>query len=382
MGTRKEIRIKMSPIQKWKLDRLPKEERKSYIASLMGIRRSPFENVTLLSKHNKSKDSLHACIDVRLKDHYLKRFMDQFKVMDHRPESNLTYFGVEIECILDYSSLGVSDLDDRMIECPDCCGSGTVTYIHRESAHEIEGECPYCEGSGEVENEDPENRDMSEIFQEVKNVLKEKIKEYKIRGVNIKEDGSIKDLESDEIGVEFSILVPSNNFENLKRLCQLLEDLDARVNKTCGLHVHIDARKMNRDEAINRGGNLASYLIFLKRMVPETRRTNTYCKLQASTTDRYSAVNLQALDKYNTVEIRLHSATTNYEKISRWVEILNVLWSSPERDSRSFELFLSKFTEETQKYIRSRVALFWNQEEVPEGTDSEDTNYLEDQLGA
>ena len=38
--------------------------------------------------------------------------------------------------------------------------------------------------------------------------------------------------------------------------------------------------------------------------------------------DRYYMINGTALKKYKTIEVRLHSGTTNFNKIKNWVELL------------------------------------------------------------
>jgi hypothetical protein len=59
-------------------------------------------------------------------------------------------------------------------------------------------------------------------------------------------------------------------------------------------------------------------------MVPPSRLNNTYCKLSASgyTGNRYHAINKTALKLFGTIEVRLHSGTTDFNKIANWCELL------------------------------------------------------------
>jgi hypothetical protein len=69
-------------------------------------------------------------------------------------------------------------------------------------------------------------------------------------------------------------------------------------------------------------------------LVPKSRRNNRYCRIGVSGrrdgADRYYAVNATALNKYQTIEIRLHSGTVDYGKISRWTELCYLISRSKE----------------------------------------------------
>lgn len=48
----------------------------------------------------------------------------------------------------------------ELVECKECYGTGMVTYTYYASdckAYEMEGECPMCEGSGTVEEDNPDD---------------------------------------------------------------------------------------------------------------------------------------------------------------------------------------------------------------------------------
>jgi len=152
--------------------------------------------------------------------------------------------------------------------------------------------------------------------------------ERRIKGVNITSDGSINCSESSYIAYEARILVEHNDMSNLEKFCKLLSDLGAKVNTSCGLHVHLDVRDYERRPAalVKR---LATALPIFKAMVPKSRLNNTFCSVDVGSEStardktRYACINdYLAFNKFKTIEIRLHSGTISYTKISNWVRIL------------------------------------------------------------
>lgn len=114
--------------------------------------------------------------------------------------------------------------------------------------------------------------------------------------------------------------------EILYDVCTLLRKHEARVNKTCGLHVHLDVRaKLLNGEHQRIYERLVKAQNLLFSVVPPTRRTNHYCKkstMSRGLSDRYRAINRTAISKYKTIEVRLHSGSTNAKKIWLWVALL------------------------------------------------------------
>jgi len=114
------------------------------------------------------------------------------------------------------------------------------------------------------------------------------------------------------------------------------------VNKTCGLHVHLDARHLTGMKVSLIGQSIGHALPVIKWLVPESRHTNNYCKLEVSgmreNSDRYCAVNLTAFRKYKTIEIRLHSGSINAAKITSWIKLLKLIGQAKLRsDLKSFQ---------------------------------------------
>jgi hypothetical protein len=139
-------------------------------------------------------------------------------------------------------------------------------------------------------------------------------------------DGSVnyEGRRPDWSGREYRLLVKRSELEpRLYRVCQLLGQ--HAVNRSCGLHVHVDMRGKTENDALALAKHVDRWLYALREYVPMSRRENSYCQFGVSRHDRYRAVNLVALQKYKTLEIRLHSGTVSYEKIISWVRLVELL---------------------------------------------------------
>jgi hypothetical protein len=133
-------------------------------------------------------------------------------------------------------------------------------------------------------------------------------------------------------GVEFKLLIKRSELETrLNRFTNLIKGTH-KVNRTCGLHVHFDQRGKSREEVLKLAKKLDKWLYALREFVPESRRSSTegrrnFCKFGVSLSgnDRYRAVNMDAFFKYKTLEVRLHSGTTDYTKIISWIRLIEIL---------------------------------------------------------
>jgi len=146
------------------------------------------------------------------------------------------------------------------------------------------------------------------------------------------------------------ILKGKKGLQSLETLCGSLSAIDARVNRSCGLHVHIGAERMSDEHYCRLVRNYQKIEKAIDSFMPTSRRANNsrWCHtlegidFSACTTkgaiaramnyDRYYKVNAEAYDRHRTIEFRQHSGTTDYEKISNWV------------------LFLAKLVEYSFKY--------------------------------
>lgn len=162
---------------------------------------------------------------------------------------------------------------------------------------------------------------------ETKDFLSQEIVKRKITGINIGSDGSI-DSPGDTQGLEFRCLIPKHNLSSLKKFCELLKEVNADVNKSCGLHVHFDMRNNTKMSFGKKAAKLQRALPFLSKIVSPSRRKNQYCRFEASETNRYSAINKTAYTKYQTLEVRLHQGTVTFSKIENWINLLTKIMDS------------------------------------------------------
>lgn len=140
------------------------------------------------------------------------------------------------------------------------------------------------------------------------------------------------------------ILRGQNGLDDAVRVANALKAAGASANKTCGFHVHFDARNMNVNEIRTICTRYAKYEAEIDRFMPRSRRAdnNRYCRsvvrefgytaFQTATTiekladaqeDRYFKVNLKAYLRHHTIEFRQHSGTVEADKIQNWILFLN-----------------------------------------------------------
>lgn len=194
--------------------------------------------------------------------------------------------------------------------------------------------------------------------------------------VTLKTDGSLRDFPAGYHAHELTVCAPASEYKSvLARALQVINSNGARVNKTCGLHVHLDMRNDNKDIAFS---NLVSALPILYQMIPASRRDNTYCKrnkiksfARVRGTDRYMGINPCSYSKFRTHEARLHSGTTDFAKISNFVEILMAVAYNPVKIVRGASTVAGFVKQHNitfmQSYIESRIRLFGG------GTSQEET---------
>ena len=136
-------------------------------------------------------------------------------------------------------------------------------------------------------------------------------------------------------------------FESLKNCCKTLNEADAKVNRSTGLHVHIGASGMTDKWFLNVFRNYQRLESIIDTfMAPSRRRdNNTFCKslqgynfdyacntiadVQRKLSSRYYKVNPMSINRHGTIEFRQHQGTTDFEKISNWVRFCAKLvqWS-------------------------------------------------------
>lgn len=185
------------------------------------------------------------------------------------------------------------------------------------------------------------------------------------------------------------ILIGTEGLRQLKLVCEALEECGAKVNKSCGVHVHFDANNMQIADFKNLFKNYARSEKIIDSFMPNSRRgnNNTYCKslLQKHRTltktesmidtcntvtdidtvinngNRYKKVNLKSYFRHGTVEFRQHSGTIEYTKISNWVLFLHSLVAYSQKgklvDKNNPLASIKKITKnENYTYLTNRIA--------------------------
>ena len=134
-------------------------------------------------------------------------------------------------------------------------------------------------------------------------------------------------LESD-FGIEMRLLMKENEIKDVMGLLNdFLKQTNAYVNDSCGLHVHLDMRLRDVHDCYLK---LFNNLDNITKMVDRSRLDNRFCRKnkrdnfdeQSSLEDRYYMINTQSYNEHTTLEIRVHEATTNTQKIESWIKFL------------------------------------------------------------
>jgi hypothetical protein len=163
------------------------------------------------------------------------------------------------------------------------------------------------------------------------------------------------------------LTIGEDAFEEVRKVCEALNECRVVVNRKCGLHVHIGAAHFNIRALKNFAKNYLKFEDFFDAIMPESRRRdnnrfiashrsrfgaydseaaiatgfnriteatdlralqivmqpNREAYYAVSEPSRYYKLNLTAFGRYQTVEFRQHSGTTDYRKIRNWVLLLN-----------------------------------------------------------
>ena len=160
-------------------------------------------------------------------------------------------------------------------------------------------------------------------------------------------DGSLQGNDTNEI--VSPILQGNDGLNSLKRLCDALNEIDARVNKSCGLHIHIGAATMTDRHYLNIIVNYQRLEALIDSFMPLSRRANnngfchslqgfdfSRCTSKRDVYDmmnsRYYKINSHAYIRHQTIEFRQHSGTTDYTKISMWIQFLAALVKYSEKN--------------------------------------------------
>ncbi len=189
-------------------------------------------------------------------------------------------------------------------------------------------------------------------------------------------DASIQGVNGQEI--VSPILKGKQGLNSLRMVCNSLNAIDAKVNKSTGLHIHFDASKISDSHFVQIFKNYQILENVIDSFMPVSRRAqnNVYCRsiqglnYNTCTTKsdiirvngtRYRKVNAESYLSHKTVEFRQHSGTTDYDKIANWINFLRKLiqysYENEIQECTSIEQI--PFLTETEKryFINRREAL-------------------------
>lgn len=130
-----------------------------------------------------------------------------------------------------------------------------------------------------------------------------------------------------------------------------LNEANAQVNRSTGLHVHIGAQKLSDRAYVNVFANYQMLERVIDTFMANSRRVNNngYCRslqgkdfsfctskndvYEVMDGDRYYKVNACSYMRHKTIEFRQHQGSTDFEKISNWVNFCAklVAWSKKNR---------------------------------------------------
>ena len=174
-------------------------------------------------------------------------------------------------------------------------------------------------------------------------------------------DGSHWDIKTDsscgwEVASPALLLDSYGDNEELKGVCGGLTLIRPVVNRSCGLHVHVDVSDFSWRDVQRVVALWARYEPFFFELMPLARRNNQFCHAMnreawtspashhfattrqildanSETTfdrharqfGRYASLNLASWWRNRRLEFRLHSGTINYVKVKNWTMLCNAV---------------------------------------------------------
>jgi len=153
-----------------------------------------------------------------------------------------------------------------------------------------------------------------------------------VKYLSLGSDGSVRP-EPGKYGHELRILCQETEVESVVRnVYKVLSKYNAKVNKSCGTHVHLDMRSRDRKMVF---ANLVKAQNIFYKMNPKYRKEGQFSRptvhsdLDAAFANnpggrnsRYWGVNFESLSRHQTFEIRIHAGMVDADKIINWVKLL------------------------------------------------------------
>ncbi|MRM96423.1 amidoligase family protein [Riemerella anatipestifer] len=189
-------------------------------------------------------------------------------------------------------------------------------------------------------------------------------------------DGSVTGSHGCEI--VSPVLKGMEGMEQIKKVCIALNKVKAKVNKSCGFHVHFGVNDYNLQNFKNLIFSYAQNESNIDAFMPNSRRKNNnrYCKnitninslrtklnrassvsdicVDVFGAERYYKLNMQSFQRHGTVEFRQHSGTTTFSKIKNWILICGRMVEFAKQVGK-FNNINDVLNESLQDYISDRA---------------------------
>lgn len=187
--------------------------------------------------------------------------------------------------------------------------------------------------------------------------------------INVKQDTSIKVSRDCPFQIEMNVIAKESEiFGVIEKLCAILNaQVKIYLDTSCGLHIHLDMRNKEHKKAYS---NLVLSQHFLYAMNPGYRLTGKYSipvksKKIEDNDSHYDGISGSSYHKYKTIELRMHSGTTNATKINSWIKLLLQIVDAPKMEGVVTSPTLLRgqigLTEELTTYLVNRIAKFSKQ---------------------
>jgi hypothetical protein len=194
--------------------------------------------------------------------------------------------------------------------------------------------------------------------------------------IHAKRDGSISQPPGHPNQVEIAVIAKQSEIKDvIKKVCDVLNNkLNIVIDKTCGLHVHLDMRNRKVENCY---ANLIYMQRYLYSMSPAARKKQSV-RAGGRVTEGFSApiesakfhvpeehywgVNALTYRKFQTIEVRMHSGSSQARKINNFISFLTAivdakpLTGTPD-DMEAVQKALG-LSDTLTDYINSRIAKF------------------------
>jgi len=311
--------------------------------------------VYCLECYNKTHFRCDSCGNMHSND--LKN-SDTVRVKQYNEVMGTDYDAICAECINEVSTcehccgafhadqMYYNDIDGSLL-CEDCHRESYTRCEHCNTEYRVGEYCPnWCDEDEDCDEgiDDTDTNDYKDELVIIRSKRKFGIEiECKCnegialhKGWKSKEDSSI----SGNNGVE--IVSPKLSgmlgLKELNEQTKRINSASAYVDRSCGVHVHVNVEKMSLKSRKNVGVMLYNWEAMLYACLPDSRdgngmsdcindrehaRINEWYASDTFklTSRRYHGFNSHAYNEHSTIEFRYHSGTANYEKLARYIKL-------------------------------------------------------------